>query len=109
MTGLWLDIAVIALLLAACFYGARLNARLLAMRKSQDEMMRAMAAFDSAARRAQSAVETMNRETASRRGSADEASGLINELGIMIAAGERAAQRLEIAIAQSRNDKSRAA
>jgi hypothetical protein len=71
--------------------------------------MTAIAAFDAAARRAEGAVEAMNRETASRRGRAADAAGLINELGIMIAAGERAAQRLEMAIAQSRNEKPRAA
>jgi hypothetical protein len=109
MSSVWLDLVVIALLLAACVYGARLHARLGVMRRSQEEMIAAIAAFDAAARRAESAVDAMNRETSNRRGRAEDATGLINDLGIMIAAGERAAQRLEAAIALTRNQSSRAA
>jgi hypothetical protein len=109
MSGYWLDLVVIALLLAACVFGARLHARLSVMRRSQEEMLSAIAAFDDAARRAEAAVDAMNRETAMRRGRVDDATGLINDLGVMIAAGERAAQRLEAAIAQSRSHNSRAA
>jgi hypothetical protein len=109
MIGVILDLTIIALLAAAGVYAARLNARLGAMRRAQDDMLAAIAAFDDAAIRAGRAVAAMNSHSDQRRAAKNDAARLIADLGVMVASGERAAARLEAAIAEARAGAPRAA
>lgn len=109
MIGAALDLTVIVLLVAAGAYAVRLNRRLEAMRVAQADLGAAIETFDAATRRAESAILLMTSEANARRASRQDAARLIADLGVMVAAGERAAARLETAIHAARADASRAA
>lgn len=102
-SGVLLDGVVIALLLAACGYAMFLSRRLGALKAGQSEMAKAIADFDAASRRAEAVLQRMEAAGLANgrelEGRASRAASVSDELAVMIAAGERVADRIESALA----------
>lgn len=96
---LLIEIVVVALLTATCGYCIVLYRKLRALQRSQGEMARLMRAFDDASRRAERNLAAMQEEGVTTKRDlaivAGRARALIDELGVMVHAGERVADRIE--------------
>lgn len=98
----FLDVAVGILLIAGAFGGWIISRRLQRLMAAQDELRQALTGFDEAATRANAALKNLE-SVGVARGSelqiaARRAEVLINELSVMTSAGERIADRIEIAV-----------
>ncbi|MEM8772966.1 MAG: DUF6468 domain-containing protein [Pseudomonadota bacterium] len=97
-----IEIAVAALLIGTCGYCFVLSRKLQAIRESQEELVRIIHTFDAASRRAQENLSLMQGEGASMREEivtvSSRANALIDELSVMVHAGDRIAGRLEGAV-----------
>ena len=102
MTGQALDIVVLALLGANLAYCWMLNRRLKLMRDGQASLQSAIADFDAAAKRAGDSIARIEREGATTgkelADSVARAEALQGDLSMMVAAGDRVAQRIEAAL-----------
>ncbi len=107
MLSAFLDLVVIALLIATVVYCFRLNKRLDGLRASQGEMGRLMGDFSRSTERARSAIA----ELKAAQGQASEALNtnvtralaLRDELAIMTQSADSLAARLERAVVERRN------
>jgi hypothetical protein len=102
MTASALDIVVLVLLVVTCIWCYLLNRRLQGVRDGQASLERAIADFDAATRRAEDSLAKIEREgaTTGRALSAviTRAGALEEDLSVMVASAERAADRLEGAL-----------
>jgi hypothetical protein len=98
----FLDVLVIAMLALVGGYGILLNRRLNALRTGQTELQSALAGFDNATRRAEETLKRIESNGLSKgaeiQASAHRAQLLLNELSVMTAAGDRIAERIELAV-----------
>lgn len=97
-----LEISIGVLLIATCVYCIMLNRKLRVLRDGQTELTATIARFDEASRRAeanltvmQGAGAALNRDLAK---TALKANGLIDELSVMVNAGDAVAGRIEGAV-----------
>ena len=101
-----IEILVVSLLIATCAYCCLLSRRLKVLRAGQEELLASIKKFDEASQRAEKNLSRMqetgvgvNRDLANA--SAD-ANTLINELSVMVNAGNNIASRLEGAVNEVR-------
>ncbi len=97
-----LEISVGLLLIATCAYCITLSRKLQKLRDGQAELLATIDRFDEASRRAeqnlnamQGAGATLNRDLGAAAG---RASALIDELSVMVSAGDDIAGRIEAAM-----------
>ena len=93
------EIFISVLMIATCGYCYVLNRKLQALREGQTELLKTIEQFDSAARRAEQNLNAMqgtgaamNRDLAS---ATERAHALIDELSVMVNAGDHIAGRIE--------------
>ncbi len=106
MLELAVETIVGALLIATCAYCYVLSRKLKALREGQSELLSIIAKFDDASRRAELNLSTMqstgadlNRNLAA---AAARAHALIDELSVMVNAGDHVAGRIEGAVSEVR-------
>jgi len=96
------DIIIIVLLTATCGYCIYISKRLDAVRSSHIELREAIAIFDKASVIAQANIERMENMSVRRDVGSEESlakgEAMIDELSIMVSAGERIAERIENAM-----------
>lgn len=99
MLGSVIEIVVAALLVATCGYCFVLSRRLRTLRQGQAELLTLIEKFDQASRRAERNLAVMQKSglTASRDldAAAARAHALIDELSVMVNAGDHIAGRIE--------------
>ncbi len=97
-----LDLSLIVLLLVGGAGGFTIIRRLNRLMAAQDELKSALAEFDSAAGRADTALKRLEANGVSKgadlQAAAQRAEALVNELSVMTSAGERIADRIESAV-----------
>jgi len=97
-----LDILVIALLIAGSVGGFLISRRLNRLMKAQEDLKSALAAFDEATTRADTALRRLEAGGLARgaelHSATKRAESLITELSVMTSAGERIADRIENAV-----------
>lgn len=102
MTGPALDIVVTLLLVATCIYCFVLNRRLRLVREGQASLETAIAAFDAAAKRAEESLARIEKEGATTGKALStiigKADALQADLSVMVASGDRVANRIESAL-----------
>jgi uncharacterized Fe-S cluster-containing radical SAM superfamily protein len=103
-----IETVVVGLLIATCGYCYVLSRRLRTLRAGQEEMLAVIEKFDEASRRAEKTLTAMqtNGALVSHRlnDTTERATQLIDELSVMIHAGDRIAGRIEIAAGAVRGD-----
>ncbi|MEL6111520.1 MAG: DUF6468 domain-containing protein [Pseudomonadota bacterium] len=107
MTMLILEFALVVLLLIACAMGFVLNRRLHQLRRDQTNLLQSIETFDAATRR----VETTLAAIKARGDTLDGALGrtvsranfLMDELSVMVSAGDKIADRIEHVMADVRS------
>ena len=101
-----IEIVVAVLLVATCGYCIVLNRRLKALKDGQAELQRAIAAFDDASRRAERNLARMESSSAGMGRDLDavmaRAHALVDELSVMVSAGDHIAGRIEGAVSNVR-------
>lgn len=102
-----LEISIGVMLIAACIYGIMLNRKLKILRDGQSELTATIERFDDASRRAEANLSAMHRAGATLNrdlaAAAGKATGLIDELSVMVNAGDAIAGRLEGAVRDVRS------
>lgn len=97
-----LDLVVVVLLLAGGAGGWLISRRLKKLMSAQDDLKAALAAFDTAAMRADAALKRLEAggvaKGAEIQSAAKRAEALLTELSVMTSAGERIADRIEGAV-----------
>lgn len=97
-----IDVVVAVLLVATCGYCIVLNRRLKALQDGQAELQRAIAAFDEASRRAEQNLARMETSGLGMGRDLDavmaRAHALVDELSVMVSAGDHIAGRIEGAV-----------
>ncbi len=100
--GLFLDAAVIALLVAAGMFAFILNRKLKKLSEAQAALQSSLEAFSSAAGKADEALKRIETQGVVRgaelQAAAARAQRLATDLSVMTAAGERVADRIEAAL-----------
>lgn len=106
MLELLVETIVGALLVATCAYCYILSRKLRTLREGQAELLSVISKFDEASRRAEENLSTMqatganlNRNLAAATA---RANALVDELSVMVHAGDRIAGRIEGAVSQAR-------
>ncbi len=104
--GIALDIAVIALILAAAVFALVLNSRLKKLGDAHAALQASLADFTNAAAQADEALKRIESQGVVRgaelQTAATRAQRLATDLSVMTAAGERVADRIEAALASVR-------
>ncbi|MEX0645567.1 MAG: DUF6468 domain-containing protein [Parvularculaceae bacterium] len=97
-----IDVVVALLLVATCGYCIVLNRRLKALKDGQADLQRAIAAFDAASRRAEENLARMESSSLGAGRDLDavmtRAHALVDELSVMVSAGDHIAGRIEGAV-----------
>ncbi|MFQ5562996.1 MAG: DUF6468 domain-containing protein [Parvularculaceae bacterium] len=100
------EAVVAALLVATCVYCLVLSRRLKRLRDTQRELLTVIDRFDNASRRAGENLENIRTARAAMERDLDglmgRAGGLIDELQVMVHAGDRIAGRIEGAVGEVR-------
>lgn len=101
-----LEISIGVLLIAACFYGVVLNRKLKTLHAGQSDLTATIERFDDASRRAEANLSAMHRAGATLNrdlaAATDKANGLIDELSVMVNAGDAIAGRIENSVRDAR-------
>lgn len=96
---LMIEIIVAGLLIATCAYCYVLSRRLQTLRSGQEELLAVIAKFDDASRRAERNLQVMQTSGVSMSRDLDDvtakAHALIDELSVMVNAGDHIAGRIE--------------
>lgn len=104
--GLIIETVVVALLFATCGYCYVLSQRLRTLRAGQEELLASISKFDDASRRAEKNLSLMQSNGASVNRELSEAAAsahsLIDELSVMVNAGDNIACRIEGAVNEVR-------
>jgi prophage DNA circulation protein len=97
-----IEIVVAVLLVATCGYCIALNRRLKTLKEGQADLQRAIAAFDDATRRAEQNLARMESSGLGMGRDLDavmaRAHALVDELSVMVSAGDHIAGRIEGAV-----------
>jgi len=108
-----IEAIVVILLIATCGYCYLLNQRLRALRGGQEELLAVIMKFDEASRRAEKNLVTMQSNGAlmgrKLNMMTSRAHSLIDELSVMVNAGDNIAGRIEGAVSEVRSIGSRSA
>jgi len=104
-----LDLAIILLLVPTIVYAVILNRRLSALRKSRDELAKAVSSFNEATMRAEAGIPKIKKATHEANSALQErvekAHSLRDDLAFMIERAEEMADRLEGAVRIGRTEK----
>ena len=106
MIALILDMLIATLLVCACGFGLILSRKIAVLKSGQSDLAAAISTFDAATRRAEETLQRIeaaglaNGRTLSTQGRRAET--LANDLSVMIAAGDRVADRIEAALGNVR-------
>lgn len=102
MTGTLIELILAGLLIATCLWCFVLNRRLAALKAGQADLKAAIAAFDEATQRAESNLARMEADSLGVRrdlgGLMKRAGVLVDELAVMVSAGDHIAGRIEGAV-----------
>lgn len=97
-----LEMVLAILLFTACIFAARLASRLKKIRQGQEELAAMIEKFDTASATAKESVDKLKTTQSSTERNLQQlvhrATGLVNELSVMVSAGDNIAGRLEGAV-----------
>ena len=103
-----LDLVVILLLVPTIIYAVILNRRLVALRRSRDELARIVASFNDATLRAEAGIPKLKKATTEANQTlkerVDKAQTLRDDLAFMVQRAEELANRLEAAVRAARSE-----
>jgi hypothetical protein len=103
-----LDLVVILLLIPTIIYAVILNRRLVALRRSRDELARIVASFNDATLRAEAGIPKLKKATTEANQTlkerVDKAQTLRDDLAFMVQRAEELASRLEAGVRAARQD-----
>jgi hypothetical protein len=103
-----LDLVVILLLVPTIVYAIILNRRLVALRRSRDELARIVASFNDATMRAEAGIPKLKKATTEAnqtlKDRVDKAQTLRDDLAFMVQRAEELANRLESSVKAARVD-----
>lgn len=103
-----LDLVVILLLVPTIVYAIILNRRLVALRRSRDELGRIVASFNDATMRAEAGIPKLKKATTEAnqtlKDRVDKAQTLRDDLAFMVQRAEELANRLEASVKSARVD-----
>ena len=101
-----IEIAVGVLLVATCAYCYVLSAKLRTLREGQTELLAVINKFDDASRRAEHTLSNMQLKSTHMNRNLDQvtarANALVDELSVMVHAGDHIAGRIEGAVSEVR-------
>lgn len=104
--GLYVELMMSVLLVATCGYCAVLGRKLRDLREGQRQLIETVEKFDAASRRAEKNLQTMQGAGLEMNKDLDamtrQANGLIDELSVMVHAGDKIAGRIETAVGEVR-------
>ncbi|MEO1151139.1 MAG: DUF6468 domain-containing protein [Pseudomonadota bacterium] len=107
MTMLILELALVVLLLIACAMGFVLNRRLHQLRRDQTNLLQSIETFDAATRRAETTLAAIKARGDTLDGAlgrtVSRANFLMDELSVMVSAGDKIADRIEHVMADVRS------
>ncbi|MEL6789017.1 MAG: DUF6468 domain-containing protein [Pseudomonadota bacterium] len=107
MTTFVLEITLVGLLMIACGLGVILNRRLTRLRDDQANLLRSIETFDTATRRAEATLAAIKARGESLDGAlgrtVSRANFLMDELSVMVSAGDKIADRIEHVMADVRS------
>ena len=104
---LWIEILLACLLAATCGYCFVLNKRLRVLRSGHNDLLKIIADFDSASKRAEKNISLMNMSGQNANKNLSEvtsrATTLMDELSVMVSAGDHVATRIETVVNEVRS------
>lgn len=104
--GIWVELIMSFLLVLTCGYCAILGQKLRALREGQKQLIETVEKFDAASSRAEKNLKTMQGAGLAMNKDLDEttrrAHELIDELSVMVHAGDKIAGRIESAVGEVR-------
>jgi hypothetical protein len=107
-TGMVLDVVVILLLVPTIIYAVILNRRLMALRRSREELSKVVNSFNEATMRAEAGIPKLKKATTEAnhtlKDRVEKAQTLRDDLAFMIERAEELASRLEGAVRAARNE-----